>query len=54
MSKRCKTINFKGFNVIKMVSISGKKDFPQDLAQQSSLLHEDIYQLDPVFFKRYQ
>ena len=24
------------------------------LAQQSSLLHEDIYQLDPVFFKRYQ
>ena len=31
-----------------------RKDFPQDLAQQSSLLHEDIYQLDPVFFKRYQ
>ena len=24
------------------------------LAQQSSLLHEDIYQLDPVFFNRYQ
>mgnify|MGYP004488305431 FL=1 len=24
------------------------------LAQQSQLLHEDIYQLDPVFFKTYQ